>query len=215
MWISLLYLHIKKKKRWFLYRPGFYCWTVWNSVQRELRISRWVFFLWGPGWQMSTILLGLRKMVCWTFQKIETFHLNVKRCYWTAGHLYWNYSVADSVFISTGFWGKRSKRALHQATWAGAVHHTGLWLQLEGFRATDLDGLMLTVSTCCAFQVEKNYPNKPGHSFVRHTNVATVVYKSAYITACQEVKTTALSRSIYAFNNSSMLLEVILGLSVS
>lgn len=127
-------------------------------VHGELRICRWVFFLWGPVWQMSTISLALREMVCWTFQKIRTFHLKVKRCYWTAGHLYWNYSAADSVFISTRFWGKRSKRALHQAIWSGVVHHTGLWLQLEGFRTTDLDGLMLTASTCCAFQLEKTFP---------------------------------------------------------
>lgn len=136
------------------------CWTVCvkRFLQRELHVWRWVFFLWGPVWQMFTVSLGLREMVCWTFQKIRTFHLNVKQCYWTAGDLYWNYSIADSVFISTGFWGKRSKRALHQATWAGAVHHTGLWLQLEGFWATDLDGLMLTASTCRAFQVEKTFP---------------------------------------------------------
>lgn len=60
--------------------------------------------------------------------------------------------------------GKRRKRALQQAIWAGAVHHTGLWLQLEGFRATDLDGLMLTASTCCAFRLEKTFPtNQVAH----------------------------------------------------
>lgn len=142
--------------------PGICCWTVWNAFCTEgfIYASEFFyifFFLWGPVWQMSTISRALREMVCWTSQKIRTFHLNVKRCYWTAGHLYWNYCRADSMFISTGFWGKRRKRALHQATWAGAVHHRGLWLQLEGFRATDLDGLMLTASTCRAFQPEKTF----------------------------------------------------------
>lgn len=144
---------------------------------RRARYVQVFFFLWGPHWQMSTIPLALRKMVCWTFQKMRTFHLNVKRCYWSAGHLYWNYSVADSVFISSRFWGKTEQTSSpsghlgrsspsyrFMASARGLRSNWSGWFNPDCFH-------MLCISTW------ENFPNELGHSFVIHTNVATVVYK--------------------------------------